>query len=63
MNRRVLTLPVVAALCFVALTLCVSASAQEHSGHAAAAKAKPIAALMAGYGTWHHPVSTKNAQV
>src|SRR5436189_5371723 len=27
-----------------------------------AAKAKPTAARMTGYGNWHHPVSTKNAQ-
>ena len=61
MNRRVLTMKVVAALCFVALTLCPLTSAQEHASHAAA-KAKPIAALVAGYGTWHHPVSTKSPQ-
>ena len=34
--------------------------AQEHADHAAPAK-KP-AVMMPGYGNWHHPVSTKNAQ-
>jgi hypothetical protein len=38
------------------------ALAQQHE-HAAAAPAKGKAVtLMAGYGTWHHPVTTKNAQ-
>src|ERR1700758_2094578 len=43
------------------LVLSAHAFAQEHSEHAAPAKAKS-ATLMSGYGTWHHPVSTKNAQ-
>ena len=44
-----------------ALALSAPAFSQEHSEHAAAAKAKP-AALMTGLGDWHHPVSTKSAQ-
>jgi len=55
MHRRILT------LLALALTLTFPSFSQEHSDHAAAAKAKP-ATLMAGYGNWHHPVSTKNAQ-
>src|SRR6267154_1109998 len=43
------------------LTLSTPAFAQEHPDHAAPSKPKP-AALMTGYGNWHHPVSTKNAQ-
>jgi len=64
MHRRVLTLLcVILALCAATLVLSGLAFAQEHSDHAAmAAKAKPTAALMTGYGNWHHPVSTKNAQ-
>jgi len=55
MHRRILTL--------LALVLALSAPAfpQEHPEHAAPAKAKS-AVLMTGYGNWHHPVSTKNAQ-
>jgi tetratricopeptide (TPR) repeat protein len=55
MHRSILT------LLALALTLTFPSFAQEHSGHAAAAKPK-AATLMAGYGNWHHPVSTKNAQ-
>src|SRR5690348_828490 len=55
MLRRVLI------LLALALALTVPAFAQEHPAHPAPAKAKP-AALMTGYGNWHHPVSTKNAQ-
>jgi len=55
MHRRILT------LLALALTLTFPAFAQEHSDHAAAAKPKP-ATLMAGYGHWHHPVSTKNTE-
>jgi tetratricopeptide (TPR) repeat protein len=55
MHRCILT------LLALALTLTFPSFAQEHSEHAAAAKPKP-ATLMAGYGNWHHPVSTKNAQ-
>jgi tetratricopeptide (TPR) repeat protein len=55
MVRRVLT------LFTLALALCVPAFSQEHAEHAAPAKAKS-AVLMTGYGDWHHPVSTKNAQ-
>jgi len=55
MHRRILTL--------FALGFALSAPAfsQEHPEHAAPAKAKS-ATLMTGYGNWHHPVSTKNAQ-
>jgi tetratricopeptide (TPR) repeat protein len=52
MHRSVLT------LLAIALALCVPAFSQEHP---APAKAKS-ATLMTGYGNWHHPVSTKNAQ-
>jgi tetratricopeptide (TPR) repeat protein len=55
MHRRILTLLV------LALALTVPSFAQEHPDHAAPAKPKP-ATLMTGYGNWHHPVSTKNAQ-
>jgi tetratricopeptide (TPR) repeat protein len=55
MHRRMLTL---FALVFM---LSAPAFAQEHPEHAAPAKAKS-ATLMLGYGNWHHPVSTKNAQ-
>jgi tetratricopeptide (TPR) repeat protein len=55
MHRCILT------LLALALTLAFPSFAQEHSDHAAAAKPKP-ATLMTGYGNWHHPVSTKNAQ-
>jgi len=50
-------------LTLLALALALSAPtfAQEHPEHAAPAKAKS-ATLMTGYGDWHHPVSTKNAQ-
>jgi tetratricopeptide (TPR) repeat protein len=59
MHRRVLTLlAILLALGISSLALCEAAFAQEHS---APAKAKS-AALMTGYGNWHHPVSTKNAQ-
>src|SRR6267154_3056406 len=43
------------------LTLSTPAFAQEHPDHAAPSKPKS-ATLMTGYGNWHHPVSTKNAQ-
>jgi len=64
LNRRNLTLLCVTlALCAATLILSGLAIAQEHHEHATpAAKAKPTAALMTGYGNWHHPVSTKNAQ-
>ncbi|HKV64496.1 MAG TPA: hypothetical protein VJO16_21500 [Candidatus Acidoferrum sp.] len=55
MHRRILTLIVL----ILAVTL--PSFAQEHAEHAAPAKAKS-ATLMNGYGSWHHPVSTKNAQ-
>jgi tetratricopeptide (TPR) repeat protein len=55
MHRRILT------LLAVTLALCVPTFAQEHPEHAAGAKPKS-AVLMTGYGNWHHPVSTKNAQ-
>src|SRR5262252_409944 len=64
LNRRNLTLLCVTlALCAATLILSGLAIAQEHHEHATpAAKAKPTAALMTGYGNWHHPVTTKNAQ-
>ena len=57
----------VLSLLIITLMLCVPAlgqekSAEKHAEHAAAVKAKPAATLMAGYGNWHHSVSTKNAQ-
>src|SRR5258708_33792350 len=55
MSRRILT------LLAIMLALYVPAFAEEHPEHAAPAKAKS-ATLMTGYGNWHHPVSTKNAQ-
>jgi tetratricopeptide (TPR) repeat protein len=55
MYRRILTRLV------ILLSLCVPAFSQEHAEHAAPAKVKS-ATLMTGYGDWHHPVSTKNAQ-
>jgi len=59
MHRRILTLlAIFLALGISTLTLCKSAFSQTHP---APAKAKS-AALMTGYGDWHHPVSTKNAQ-
>jgi tetratricopeptide (TPR) repeat protein len=62
MHRRILTLFACAlALGISTLALYESTFAQEHAEHAASAKAKS-AALMTGYGNWHHPVSTKNAQ-
>ena len=62
MHRRIVTLLAIApALCISTLTLCECAIAQQHAEHAASAKPKS-ASLMTGYGDWHHPVSTKNAQ-
>jgi tetratricopeptide (TPR) repeat protein len=55
MHRRILT------LFALVLVLSAPAFAQEHPEHAAPAKAKS-ATLITGYGNWHHPVSTKNAQ-
>jgi tetratricopeptide (TPR) repeat protein len=55
MHPRMLTLFV------LVLALSAPAFAQEHPEHAAPAKAKS-ATLMTGYGNWHHPVATKNAQ-
>src|SRR5258707_7919951 len=55
MHRRVLT------LLALVLTLSPPAFAQEHPDHAAPSNPKS-ATLMTGYGNWHHPVSTKNAQ-
>jgi tetratricopeptide (TPR) repeat protein len=54
MFRRILT------LLALVLALTVPSFAQEHAAHPAPAKAKSTT-LMAGYGDWHHPVSTKNA--
>ena len=62
MHRHVLTpLAMLLALGIATLTLGESALSQEHAPHAAPAKEKS-ATLMTGYGNWHHPVSTKNAQ-
>jgi len=62
MHRRTLTLlAVMLAPGISTLTLGEIAFAQEHAEHAAPAKARS-ATLMTGYGNWHHPVSTKNAQ-
>src|SRR5580704_16913131 len=59
MHRRLLTLLAIPlALGISTLALSESAFSQEHP---APAKAKS-ATLMTGYGNWHHPVSTKNAQ-
>jgi tetratricopeptide (TPR) repeat protein len=59
MHRRALTLlAILLALGISTLALCESTFSQ---GHPAPAKAKS-ATLMTGYGNWHHPVSTKNAQ-
>src|SRR5713226_2999922 len=59
MHRRILTLlAILLALGVATLTLCESAFSQEHP---APTKAKS-ATLLTGYGNWHHPVSTKNAQ-
>jgi len=55
MHRRILI------LFALVLALTVPSFAQEHADHAAPTKPKS-AALMTGYGNWHHPVSTKNAQ-
>jgi tetratricopeptide (TPR) repeat protein len=52
MHRRILT------LLAIILALCVPAFSQEHP----AGTGPKSAALMTGYGNWHHPVSTKNAQ-
>ena len=54
-------------LCAVATALCAPTFSQEnpaehaHASSASAAKNK-TATLMAGYGNWRHPVSTKNIQ-
>jgi tetratricopeptide (TPR) repeat protein len=59
MHRCVLTLlAILLVLGISTLALCESVFSQEHP---APAKAKS-ATLMTGYGDWHHPVSTKNAQ-
>src|ERR1700674_1858233 len=59
MRRRVLTLLAILLVPGIStLALCESAFSQEHTPPA---KAKS-ATLMTGYGNWHHPVSTKNAQ-
>jgi tetratricopeptide (TPR) repeat protein len=55
MHRRFVT------LLALVLALSTPAFAQEHPDHAAPAKPKS-ATLMTGYGNWHHPVSTKDAQ-
>jgi tetratricopeptide (TPR) repeat protein len=62
MHRRILTLlAIVLALGISTSAPGPPAFAQEHAEHAAPAKVKSIV-LMAGYGNWHHPVSTKNTQ-
>jgi tetratricopeptide (TPR) repeat protein len=55
MHPRMLT------LFALVLALSAPAFAQEHPEHAAPANLRS-ATLMTGYGNWHHPVSTKNAQ-
>src|SRR5436853_6738708 len=62
MHRGVLTLLRLAlALGISHLALSEAAFAQGHAGHAVPAEAK-TGVLVTGYGNWHHPVSTKNAQ-
>ena len=62
MRRRVLILLMsLLALGISSLALSVAAFAQEHPEHRVPPKAK-TAVLMAGYGNWRHPVSTRNAQ-
>jgi tetratricopeptide (TPR) repeat protein len=62
MHCRVLILLAIAlALGISTLTPSEYAIAQQHAEHAASAKPKSVS-LMTGYGDWHHPVSTKNAQ-
>ena len=61
MRRRILTLLAAGlALNLAAFAWCECVLAQEHAAHAGTA-GKP-AVLMSGYGNWHHPVSTSNAQ-
>jgi tetratricopeptide (TPR) repeat protein len=60
--RRIITLsPIVLALGISPSAPGAPAGAQEHAEHAVPAKAKSVV-LMAGYGNWHHPVSTKNPE-
>jgi len=62
MHRRIMTLPaIVLALSNSTSAPGAPAFAQQHAEHTGPAKAKP-AVLVAGYGNWHHPVSTTNAQ-
>ena len=62
MHRGVQTLLRLAlALGISSLLRCDALLAQEHADHAVPAKPK-TAVLMPGYGNWHHPVSTKNAE-
>ena len=62
MHRCVLTLlMLVLALGISALAPSEAALPEEHAEHAVPTKSK-TAVLMAGYGHWRHPVSTKNAQ-
>lgn len=62
MHRRILTLPaIVLALGIFTSAPGAPAFAQQPAKHTGPAKAKP-AVLMAGYGNWHHPVSTKSAE-
>src|SRR6516225_3531892 len=56
MHRRIMTL----ALCIFTSAPGAPPFAQQHAEHTGPAKAKSL--LMAGYGNWHHPVSTTNAQ-
>ena len=60
-RRALITFSLALALAISTLAPSEAAFAQEHAGHGAGA-AKPAAVLMSGYGNWHHPVSTKNAQ-
>jgi tetratricopeptide (TPR) repeat protein len=62
MHRYVQTLLRLAlALAISTLLVCDAALAEEHAKHAVPAKPK-TAVLMPGYGDWHHPVSTNNAE-
>src|SRR5215467_5310509 len=61
MHRRIMTLPaIVLALGIFTSAPGAPAFAQQHAEHTGPAKAKSL--LMAGYGNWHHPVSTKSAE-
>src|SRR5215467_2792493 len=61
MHRRIMTSPaIVLALGIFTSAPGAPAFAQQHAEHTGPAKAKSL--LMAGYGNWHHPVSTKSVE-